>query len=438
MADRDKYVDIFFRNGLKEYEVLPPPDVWDSIKPALVKHEKSLTLFRVAAIAAILVSLTALSVWLTKDLSDSFTGSQFSLVPETSPAGSYVAGNLKVNSPLVQLPDETQGITKQVSVAEERASETLFLRKPDEGMLKLSPGNNKSPEGIKSAISLSGPTVKKGPAAITIFSLTPGNYLQDNPVPAQSRWTITAKASPSYYSRVNFGAGQAVTDLANNEKPEVSYSGGMGFGFTVNKRVSIQSGVYYSSVGQKVSGISSYSGFSKYNDTKGSSQFSVQTSNGMIVATNNNIYLRDNVASRVITGYLAESIDPAKVNLTPLNNYISQNFNYLEIPVQFKYKAIDRKIDINFIGGLSYNMLVGNTASATVGGVKYSIGETKGLNPVNLSSSLGVGFEYSLSKKFSFDLEPTFRYYLTPFGGQVGSSVHPYSFGIFSGVSYKF
>jgi hypothetical protein len=83
-------------------------------------------------------------------------------------------------------------------------------------------------------------------------------------------------------------------------------------------------------------------------------------------------------------------------------------------------------------------MLVGNYASATVGGVKYSIGKTEGLSPVNFSSSLGLGFEYSLSKKFSLDLEPTFRYYLTPLGGLAGSSIHPYSFGIFSGVLYKF
>jgi hypothetical protein len=33
MNDRGTYVDIFFRNGLKEFEVMPPPEIWDNIKP---------------------------------------------------------------------------------------------------------------------------------------------------------------------------------------------------------------------------------------------------------------------------------------------------------------------------------------------------------------------------------------------------------------------
>jgi hypothetical protein len=60
------------------------------------------------------------------------------------------------------------------------------------------------------------------------------------------------------------------------------------------------------------------------------------------------------------------------------------------------------------------------------------------LNPLTLSSSLGMGMEYNISGKLSLNLEPTFRYYLNPFSVTTGSFIHPYSFGIFSGVSYKF
>jgi hypothetical protein len=73
-----------------------------------------------------------------------------------------------------------------------------------------------------------------------------------------------------------------------------------------------------------------------------------------------------------------------------------------------------------------------------IDGNKYPIGETKGLNPISLSSTLGMGMEYNFSKNLSLNFEPTFRYYLNPFNDIVGSKIHPYSFGIFSGVSYKF
>ena len=438
MADRDKYVDIFFRNGLKEFEVLPPPDVWESIKPALRKREKSLTYFRVAAVAAILVSLTAFSVWLTRNLSDSFRGISFSFNQEVKPAGSYVAGNLKVNVPLNQVADKISEIVNPTAVEEKRATEQVFLKMPNDGMFTISLKDSKLHRDGESAVSPFVFPENSGTPVSSSVIINKSGPIEDNQVVSVNRWSISAMASPNYYSRVNFGTNQSSNELANNEKSEVSYSGGMAFAYKVNKRMSIQSGLYYSSIGQKISGVSAYSGFSKYNDAKGSSQFSVQTSSGTIVATNNNIYLRDNLSTRVIAGYLAESVDPTKAGLTYMNNSISQNFRYLEIPVLFKYKAIDRKIDINLIGGISYNMLVGNSASATFGGSKYTFGKTEGLSSVNFSSSVGLGFEYNLSKKFSLDLEPTFRYYLTPLGGLVGSSIHPYCFGVFTGLLYKF
>jgi opacity protein-like surface antigen len=57
---------------------------------------------------------------------------------------------------------------------------------------------------------------------------------------------------------------------------------------------------------------------------------------------------------------------------------------------------------------------------------------------INLSSSLGMGLEYNFSKKLSLNLEPTFRYYLNTFNEPAGTAIHPYSFGVFSGISYRF
>lgn len=93
MADRGTYVDIFFRNGLKEFEVLPPPDVWDNIQPALRKRQKSLNVLRFAAIVAILISLSAFSLWLTTELSKDFNGPSISLNQDVIPAGYYVYKN---------------------------------------------------------------------------------------------------------------------------------------------------------------------------------------------------------------------------------------------------------------------------------------------------------------------------------------------------------
>lgn len=438
MADRGEYVDIFFRNGLKEFEVLPPPDVWENLQPVLGKRQKSLNIFRFAAIAAILLSLSVFSFWLTKELSKDFSRPTISLNQEVIPEGFYLAKNQPVTTPSIEIPVVNSVIAGPVVVYENHSSELIYLKIPSAGLFSTTFKESKLQKGIEPVIPTGFVIGNSNSAGIENLNLNPDNSVSENTESGINRWTISAMASPNYFSSVSFGKNDASNDLVDDEKPTTSYTGGMAFSYNVNKRISIQSGVYYSSIGQKVTGISSFSGFHNYYDAKGGSEFSIQTSSGTIVSTNNDIFLRDNIAARVLTKYTINSFDPSKADLTYLNNYVTQNFNYLEIPVLLKYKAIDRKIDINFIGGISYNMLVGNSAFAYVSGVKRSIGKTEGLSPVNFSSSLGLGFEYSLSEKTSLSLEPTFRYYLTPLGGLVGSSIHPYSFGIFSGLSYKF
>jgi hypothetical protein len=435
MGDRSQYVDVFFRNGLKEFEVLPPPEVWENIKPAIRKREKSQNILRLAAMIAILISLPAASIWFTHRISQDFYGPAISLNQDIIPEGSYTPGTYNKIAHAIQIPVLNDQITEpdhfKESVTSKPADLKSFSTQVFTSGLKESKVQRFASSGIppKSAVRNSSST------EIGKLIVLTSNRGSENKV---NRWTLSAMASPDYYSNVTNGNNKAATELAGSEKPVVSYSGGMGVSFKVNKRMSVQSGVIYSSIGQKITGISSYSGFSDYSDAKGSGQFSVQTSNGIIISNNNNIFLRDEISGRVLSTYTADSFDPSKADLTYLNSSITQNFNYLQIPVLLRYKAIDRKIDVNFVGGLSYNMLVGNSAFAKVDGEKYPIGKTEGLSSVNFSSSLGLGFEYSFSGKISLNIEPTFRYFLTPLGGLVGSSLHPYSFGVLSGFSYKF
>jgi hypothetical protein len=438
MADRSKYVDIFFRNGLKEFEVLPPPDVWENIQPVLRKKERSLNLYRLVAVATILISLSGFSYWITSQISDDFRGPAISLNQESIPDGSYLARNNTVMIQPVRIPIAISRNTETIIANEPRSEEINSLKIVTPALLSVLLNENKAGRSIKPVFSYSEISMKAKYSGIEQNIMPDLSKVTEKQNAGINRWSLSAMASPNYYSSFNSGKSQASSDLSNAEKSLVSYSGGMEVSYKLNKRVSIQSGLFYSSIGKEVTGIGAFSGFNKYYNAKGGSEFSVQTSNGTIVATNSDIYLRDNVASRVTTRYSAEVFDPSKANLAYIDNSINQSFNYLEIPVMFKYKAIDRKIDVTLVGGLSYNMLVGNSAYANVDGVKYSIGKTEGLSPVNFSSSVGLGFEYDLSRKISFNLEPTFRYYLTPLNDMAGSSGHPFGFGVFTGLSYKF
>jgi hypothetical protein len=265
-------------------------------------------------------------------------------------------------------------------------------------------------------------------------------YLPDNSTTKHTdRWSIAAMASPTYYSKFSTVNNDNTKQMLSSEKPLISYSGGVAFTYKISKRFSVQSGLFYSSLGQEVDGINSYAGFQKYVYSKGSSNFQVLTSSGIIYTNNGDVFLSSNGSGdRLMTNYTNDVFDPKKASLPYMNSTIRQNFSYLEFPVVLRYKFVDKIIDINLIGGLSYDILVNNSAYTMFDGTKYHVGTTDGLNNISISSSIGMGMEYNFSSSLSLNLEPTFRYYLNPFNQSVTSGVHPYSFGIFSGLSYKF
>jgi hypothetical protein len=252
------------------------------------------------------------------------------------------------------------------------------------------------------------------------------------------RWSLIAGGSPSYYLQTDLAGNKLTSQMKAGEQSRLSYSGGVGFAYRINKKLSIQSGVYYASVGNEVSGINSFAGFRPFDLTKGDRNFMVLTTAGRIYTENPDIYLVDKAGERVLTRYTNDVFDPFKSNLSYLSNSLYQNFTYIEMPVMLRYKVIDKSIDFNLIGGFSYNMLVNNSVHTVIEGTRYNVGKTDGLNPFIISSAMGMGIEYSLSDKFSLNLEPTFRYYLNSFSDMNSMKIHPYSFGVFSGLSYRF
>lgn len=130
--------------------------------------------------------------------------------------------------------------------------------------------------------------------------------------------------------------------------------------------------------------------------------------------------------------------DPSKYRLTQVGSDIRQVFRYLELPVLLRYKLIDRKVGLNVSGGVAYGLLVGNSAFTGEGSDLIRVGHTEGVNSFNLSSQLGLGMEYNITKKIIFNLEPVFRYYVTPLSDISGSLYKPYSVGFSSGFFVKF
>lgn len=440
MSEKGANIDLLFRNGLKDFEVLPPADVWDGIHSAVKTKSRPIVFLRIAAAITILLTVTYLTYRWSSELTSVPASQEMALnIPDGTPVFTPSAGNpvylkgtksIQVNqssNDIIEsdLSDKSGSIAEMPPTPEQityfRDTRSLSLKgiEPVNGQL-LSHKYN----GSSIAPDIKYPDIQYMPETITP-KLT-------------NRWSVAAMASPTYYSSFSSGSDRLSDQIVSSEQPLFSYSGGLSFSYKISKRFSIQSGLYYSALGQKVDGIDSYSGFKPYDNTKGDHNFEVLTATGTVITTNPDVFLSADGSNRVITSYTSEVFDPKKASLQPVSSSLNQDFSYLEFPVVVRYKLVDKTFGVNLIGGLSYNLLVHNSVYTTIEGNKYLVGDTRGLNPLTLSSSLGMGMEYNFSEKLSLNLEPTFRYYLNSFSVSTGSYMHPYSFGIFSGFTYKF
>lgn len=440
MDNRGANIDLVFRNGLKDYEVLPPAEVWDNIQPKIARTQKPFIILRAAALAAAVVSL-------------GFFAYQWGTEKQVTASNQILAYNPESEAPAFNTPvirqlrridnvlTTSKPVTEPVSVQADNAvvnetyTEPLIAQVVSDSDSEAIPEERNADNNLPGRIEALGDEIKYP----TLNILTSPDQAGIEMLKEKQRWSIAALASPAYYSEFTGGNDNLARQLQSTEDNVMSYSGGVSFAYKVNKRFSIQSGIYYSSIGQVVEGVSSFTGFQVFDYAKGDRNFEVLTTNGLIYTTNADVFLLgQGPVEKIMTNYTNDVFDPVKSNLSYLGENLRQNISYLELPVLMRYKIVDRIIDLNLIGGISYNMLIANSVSTVIKGQKYMVGETDGLNPLSLSSSLGMGMEYSISDKFTLNVEPTFRYYMNPFSNVAGMNIHPYSFGIFSGVSYKF
>jgi len=440
MVDGKANIDLVFRNGLKDYEVAPPPEVWINMQPAVGRKKKYRFLLQSAASIAILVSTGVFAYWLGYETSkERFSAELVNINADNEPVApveiviplAITPNNTEIetvnNSPQeieplvvphianVEIPDEIYIEDSNVEISESLVAEIESLPEIQE-VLNINNAMVFSPEyqsifynGIYESVA----------------------NVEDN------RWSILAMASPMYQSQFTTSSSELSRQIMSSDKGRASYSGGVSFAYKLSGRFSIQSGLYYSAMGQELGDIVAYSGFQEINPTKSSNNFKALTSAGTVHASNPDIYLGSyNVPDRVLTQYTMEVLDPVKANLNPLSNSLFTDLRYVELPLMLRYKAIDRKMGVSLVGGVSYNLLVSN--SVYTSGAKTQVGAMEGLNSLSLSSSFGMGMEYKFSQNISFNVEPTFRYFINSSHSGRITGLHNYAIGVFSGLSYKF
>lgn len=439
MDEREANIDIVFRNGLKDYEVLPPADLWKNISPVVRRKQRPYIILRAAAMIAVVVSLSFLAYQLGSEISTGLENNALVMNPESEISMPIISGNLLLaDAGNDFFSNSGQGIIIPADKSESFIAANDETISPQDFEYQLVTSDLEANVKQESKLSFVSSIINAG-STISVPEYQAQYLPETDPETKTQRWSISALASPTYSINYNSGKNEFADQLLTRDQAIISYSGGVALSFNISKRVSVQSGLYYSTFGHELADINTYSGFSDYNQSKGGHTFEVITEHGTVYTKNSDIFLSDALSdNRVLTRYTDDIFDPLKSGLQPLGSSLLQNFSYLELPFIVRYKVIDKVIDLNIIGGLSSNFLVKNAVFTSSDGKRYEVATTEGMNPLTFSSSFGMGLEYNLSKNLSLNMEPTVRYYINSASGIPGMNLHPYSFGLFSGVSYKF
>ncbi len=116
---------------------------------------------------------------------------------------------------------------------------------------------------------------------------------------------------------------------------------------------------------------------------------------------------------------------------------IAQSINYHEITMELGYDLIEKKINVSLIGGVS--LVIVNNSTITVSSVSNIIGRGRNskISKTNFSANLGASFQYKLSKKIYFNVEPIIKYQLQNASNN-STSYNPFYLTMQTGFSYQF
>jgi len=246
-----------------------------------------------------------------------------------------------------------------------------------------------------------------------------------------NHWAVGGQVSPIYNYRDAFEKNNNTNDnsVANekyfnsNENAMVTIAGGLNLKYNMSSRWSVQTGIYYSKTGQITNNVYTYGTLESVESTS-----KLITSAGIVNAPGVNTNSKG-----IPIAMRSNTLDNLNANAS-----LIQNFEYVELPFVFRYRAIDRNVGLHFLCGMNTGLLVSNNVFLETETNKDWIGQTEGVRKINYNAIIGFGLEYMLLNKISISIEPTYRHSIVPINSDQFIRSYPYSFGIFTGVSYSF
>ena len=186
------------------------------------------------------------------------------------------------------------------------------------------------------------------------------------------KWSVGPSVAPVYFS--SFGEGSPIHSnfVSNSKSGNVNLSYGVGVAYEISDKLSVRSGLHRVDYGYNTDDITFSSSLVASTSTQITNINYTSTSRNLVVESSSNpIPTEEFVANDII----AQS--PSR------SGRMVQEFGYLEVPMELNYSLVDRKLNIDLIGGISSLFLVNNRVTLESSGTSTEMGQANNLNDVN-------------------------------------------------------
>jgi hypothetical protein len=256
------------------------------------------------------------------------------------------------------------------------------------------------------------------------------------------KWSLGWNIAPMYANRniENNKTDKPSSFYYNDETPMLAYAGGLYINCS-KSRWSLESGIYYSQSGMRIENVTlSSSQANKVSPITSSDGQNSLSNNTTSSSLRNSIGIIENSSNSSVTTLMLSntSRNPTTTEYNSSVFALEQQFRYIEIPVTVVYKLINRRINVNIAGGLGANFLVGNNVYSDLNNKISYFGTTVGIEKINYFTIVKTTIGIPFSSKFCFEIEPRFSYSLNSLNIATKLNIYPYSFGVFTGLNYKF
>lgn len=472
----NRNTDKSFREKLENFTQQPPPGLWDNIEGRLLAAKRKRRMFYVGwAAAAAVVVIAFLAGWYFSNPSgglEPVETVQQVTAPETTQSQEITGDQGEL------IAEDLQGENQPGQLMEETASGTEPAGPRKEGWLASAVSTDNGTEKTTASVSsrISGmDEIKK--IAFAFIQKTDWKVL-DEILPEEGKvvldnldrrliaenigkmdserekgWIVGMHISPGYSNHVSRHS-ENYSQYMSSSGSEGSSNIGGGFSvqYKTNKRIRIESGLYFAQNGQRSN--NSYDLLAYSNEAfAGGPDGSFAADKAASPSFSNAVNMENgNLALNSYAGVIEmkgapkgseiasdfESSQLAFSNRLVSEGEFSQVFDFIEIPLYVRYSVVDARVGVELLGGINAGLVVGNNAYIDNRFGLQNVGKTQDISTVNLSGTVGLGLSYSLNSRLSLGVEPRLSYYMNSINQNPDVSFRPYRLGLYTGIYYEF